>query len=63
MLRRTFPFWRRLVGKTPAPSADAPTDRRVWVRYPADVLANVQPAQGQASAGQALENRVLAKVR
>jgi hypothetical protein len=58
MLGRTFSFWRRLVGKEHLAPADVSTERRVWVRYPADVLASVQPAQPQAR-----ENRVSAKVR
>jgi hypothetical protein len=52
----TFSFWRRLVGKTSPATTDAPADRRVWVRYRADAMANVQQTQG-------LENRVWAKVR
>jgi len=57
MFGPTFSFWRRLVNKTPA-KLDTTAERRVWVRYPADVVANVLPAQGTA-----LENRVSARVR
>ncbi len=58
MFERTFSFWRRLVGMTATPSEDPQADRRLWVRYPADVKANVQLA-----AGAVLENRVSARVR
>jgi hypothetical protein len=52
MLERTFRFWRRWVGKdNPAPPAPAPSgagngsaDRRLWVRYPADLITNVHLA-------------------
>src|SRR5262249_8344078 len=58
MFGPTFSFWRRLVSKTPPSNMDTSAERRVWVRYPADVLANVQPAQNAE-----LENRVCARVR
>ena len=46
MFERTFSFWRRLVGHEPAAaSGAAPTsaqdDRRLWVRYPADLKTSV----------------------
>jgi len=42
MFERTFTFWRRLVGKAPAAdSAQSQADRRLWVRYPADLTAHV----------------------
>ncbi|MBX9678327.1 MAG: PilZ domain-containing protein [Gemmataceae bacterium] len=43
MFERTFTFWRRLVGKQPAKSAEAQDDRRLWVRYPADLTTQVRP--------------------
>src|SRR5687768_3165481 len=59
MLSSTFSFWRRLVGKAPAPAPEpSQADRRLWVRYPADLTTKVQLA-----AGAVLENRVSAKVR
>jgi hypothetical protein len=58
MFERTFSFWRSLVGKNTPPTAEDQIDRRLWVRYPADVQANVQNA-----AGPILENRVSAQVR
>src|ERR1700682_3884194 len=57
MFERTFSFWRRLVGMTPAPT-DAEADRRLWVRFPADLKTNVQLAGGAVQ-----ENRVSARVR
>lgn len=54
MLERTYSFCRRLVG---LPTQEAPEggtmteeDRRVWVRYPADVETTAQPAQGPEEA-------------
>ncbi len=44
MFERTFSFWRRLVGKPSAPSQEAPAERRLWVRYPANVQTAVQVA-------------------
>lgn len=60
MFARTFSFWRRLVGKTPLPDpADVPqADRRLWVRYPADLATQVQLAADEAK-----EHRVSARVR
>jgi hypothetical protein len=47
MLKRTFSFWRRLVGQEPGPGGATGTEeRRVWVRYPANVEATLQPAGG-----------------
>jgi len=46
------------VGKNTLPAIEDQGDRRLWVRYPADVLANVQSA-----AGPIVENRVSAQVR
>jgi hypothetical protein len=37
MFERTVSFWRRLVGSTPRRPAPDGEDRRVWVRYPAEV--------------------------
>src|SRR5437660_12322667 len=50
MFERTFSFWRRWIGKEqPADSGDGGTaiaeDRRLWVRYDADLEAHVQPTQ------------------
>src|SRR5262245_1106707 len=47
MFERTISFWRRLLGRAPAGGTDAPPDlgeRRVWVRYPADLTTTYQPA-------------------
>ena len=60
MLGRTFSFWRRLVGKAPAETGE---ERRLWVRYPADVRTSVLPGSGLPSAEQSRENRVSAMVR
>ncbi len=59
MFERTFSFWRRLVGKNPLPDpADSPqADRRLWVRYPADVATQVHLAAGEVK-----ERRVSARV-
>ena len=56
MFGSSFSFWRRLVGKTS--TAVTETDRRLWVRNPADLQANIEPAERAA-----LENRVSARVR
>jgi hypothetical protein len=58
MFGRTFSFWRRLVGKTPPAPEEVNADRRLWVRYPADLKTNVQLAGGPVA-----ENRVSAQVR
>lgn len=46
MFAKTFSFWRRLVQPTPVPSSDSDTavndDRRLWIRYSADVQASAQ---------------------
>ena len=58
MFEKTFSFWRRLVAKTPASSETAVhDDRRLWVRYAADLQGKVQLAEKQGSA------KILAKVR
>src|SRR5437667_8626123 len=48
MFERTFSFWRRLVGRSTKPMDDSSTEledeRRVWVRYPADLETTYQPA-------------------
>lgn len=54
-------FWKRLLGKTspaPSPGSDCATaeDRRVWVRYPADLETTYQPAT--ESGGARLSARV-----
>jgi len=48
MFERTFSLWRRLVGSRPnKPTPDNPTeDRRVWVRFPADLETTYGPADG-----------------
>jgi|SRR5581483_1337253 len=60
MLQHTVSLWRRLVGKTEqaAVEANAATadERRLWVRYPADLNALVQAAGNQ-------DTRLSAKVR
>ncbi len=46
MLARTFSFWRRLVGRTEGTEGGVgtlETDRRVWVRFPANLEATLQP--------------------
>jgi hypothetical protein len=49
MFERTFSFWRHLLGKTEQPGDAGGTavaeDRRLWVRYEADLEARVQLAQ------------------
>lgn len=40
MLEKTFSFWRRLVGQ--APDASEQQERRLWVRYAADMPGNVR---------------------
>jgi hypothetical protein len=56
MFERTFSFWRRWVGQEGAPSGAQPCpsennghdERRLWVRYPADLKTSVElanPAQ------------------
>jgi hypothetical protein len=57
MFGRTFSFWHRLVGK-PAPAVDAGAERRVWVRYPANLQTTVQLA-----AHPVVETRVSARVQ
>ncbi|HMC65330.1 MAG TPA: PilZ domain-containing protein [Gemmataceae bacterium] len=48
MFERTFSFWRRLVGRPSKPMDDSAhdleDDRRIWVRYPADLETTYQPA-------------------
>src|SRR5712692_9561689 len=60
MFEKTFTFWRRLLGKTPAPAAQTVSvqdDRRLWVRFETDLQGNVQLAEkGQ-------RDRLLARVR
>ena len=42
MFERAFSFWRRLVGKG-GKSARADEERRLWVRYPAQISTTVSP--------------------
>ncbi|HZZ78498.1 MAG TPA: PilZ domain-containing protein [Gemmataceae bacterium] len=58
MLEKTFSFWHRLVGKTPqVPAKTAEQDRRLWVRYAADLRGNIQlPNAGP-------DGKILAQVR
>jgi c-di-GMP-binding flagellar brake protein YcgR len=55
MFERTRTFWQRLLGRTadaldPAlVSVQKAEDRRVWVRFPAEVEASYQPAGGGAA--------------
>jgi hypothetical protein len=49
MFERTFSFWRRLVGKEPhraqsrgQEQTTAQDERRLWVRYPADLKTSIQ---------------------
>jgi hypothetical protein len=49
MFNKTFSFWRRLLGKGAAQPSDATTgqdERRVWVRYPAQLVTTFRPASG-----------------
>jgi c-di-GMP-binding flagellar brake protein YcgR len=61
MFERTFSFWRRLIGKAEQPTAVGGTavaeDRRLWMRYEADLDAHVQLAQESHA------ERVSARVR
>lgn len=63
MFERTFSFWRSLVGRREAPApvnrggAAVEEDRRLWVRFQADVETRVQLAQGDDA------ERVSARVR
>lgn len=57
MFEKTFSFWRRLIGKEPAQATattETQDDRRLWVRYEADLQGTVQADQTA---------RFLAKVR
>jgi hypothetical protein len=56
MLEKTFSFWRRLVGRESAPAPAAVQDRRLWVRYTADLRGSVQLADGPSE-------KILAGVR
>jgi hypothetical protein len=69
MFARTFSFWQRLVGKpehaaqSTGHSTDAAADtltqdeRRLWIRYPADLKTCVQPADHPG------EDRATARIR
>lgn len=59
MLEKTFTFWRRLVGSesAPEPVATLQDERRLWVRYAADLQGKVQLSQDQDA------GNLLAKVR
>lgn len=59
MLEKTFSFWRRLVGTEPVavPTPSQHDDRRLWVRYAADLQGNLQLANDQEADG------ILANVR
>lgn len=49
MFHSTFSFWRRLVGMTPAATTDsavATEERRLWVRYPTNLVTIVHTAAG-----------------
>jgi hypothetical protein len=56
MIEKVFTFWRSLVGKKAAPSPLAHDDRRLWVRYAADL-------QGSLHVGDASHAKLLANVR
>jgi len=49
MFERTLTFWRRLVGKEPAKRPEGHDERRLWVRYPADLETYVRPHEDQNS--------------
>jgi hypothetical protein len=58
MLEKTFSFWHRLVGKSPeVPAKTTEQDRRLWVRYAADLRGNVQLPNAGPDA------KILAQVR
>jgi hypothetical protein len=62
MFGRTVSFWKRLLGRDPRPAAaaavqQAEEDRRVWVRYPADLETTYTPA------GPGETSRLWARVR
>jgi hypothetical protein len=47
MFERTFTLWRRLLGSRPRRPVDD-EDRRVWVRFPANLETTYRPADGEA---------------
>jgi hypothetical protein len=59
MLEKTFSFWRHLVGANgpAAPIEVQQDDRRLWVRYAADLQGNIQLGNGEAAEG------ILARIR
>lgn len=65
MFQSTFSFWRRLVGRgqgsvatqTEAQPGTQTDERRLWVRYPAELATTVSPANGIGTA------RISASVR
>src|SRR5438045_1407087 len=62
MFERTMSFWKRLLGRQSelrggTAVQQAEEDRRVWVRFPADLETTVQPA------GKAEVVRLAARVR
>ncbi len=62
MFERTMSFWKRLLGRHPAAEdgasvKQAEEDRRVWVRYPADLPTTYQPASKEETV------RLTARVR
>jgi len=56
MFKKTFSFWQRLMGrKTPEPQPSSEQDdRRVWVRYPAQLMTTFRPAGDEHSCLSAL---------
>ncbi len=56
MFERSFSFWRRLVGQAPTPTAPD-QDRRLWVRFAADLPGNVQLTNA------ASDGKFLARIR
>ena len=60
MFEKTFTFWRRLIGKESAPAKETTAledDRRLWVRYAADLRGEVQLAE------KGFRDRIRANVR
>ena len=58
MFARTFSFWRRLTGHTATAGNPPETDdRRLWIRYPANLQTLVQSADAE------VEDRASAKIR
>jgi PilZ domain len=53
MFERTASLWRRLIGRGQpgSESADGGDERRVWMRYPSDVMTQLAPLNGEVHPG------------